>query len=157
MDKLSHMICNSLEDGNWIGMKPRKLGTIISHLMFVDDILLFGKATEKQMECTMEVLHNFCSSSGKRISHDKSCILFSNDTKMHIMEKLLAMSNFKEVNSLGTYLGIPLIGRCPKLNDYRFLQDKIKTKLARWKGKQLSFAGHATLAKSVIEAIICIL
>lgn len=47
MQNLSHMICEKIEGGSWIGMKTVKSGPSISHLMFVDEILLFGKATEK--------------------------------------------------------------------------------------------------------------
>src|SRR4051812_30418744 len=56
MDKLSHMICDKNEGGNWIGMQFGKLGPSISLLMFVYDILLFGKATEKHMECTTKFM-----------------------------------------------------------------------------------------------------
>lgn len=101
----------------------------------------------------MEVLQKFCSSYGQRISQDKSCILFSNNTKAHTRKNLLDMSNFKQIKILGTFLGVPLAGRCLKLKNYQFLLENINSKLASWKGKQLLVVGPTNLAKSVIEAI----
>lgn len=57
------------------------------------------------------------------------------------------------MNCLGKYLGVPLTGRAPRKSDFHYLVNKVKSKLASWKAKQLSFAGKVTLVKSVIEAI----
>lgn len=64
--------------------------------MFAADLLLFGNATKKKMSYIMEVLEAFCKCSGQRTSCDKSSILFSNNTNMHIIRKILVISNIKE-------------------------------------------------------------
>jgi hypothetical protein len=46
MDKLSHIILQAVEEGKWKGIKAGRNGPMISHLMFADDLLLFGEATE---------------------------------------------------------------------------------------------------------------
>ncbi|MCI18769.1 putative ribonuclease H protein, partial [Trifolium medium] len=51
------------------------------------------------------------------------------------------------------YLGIPALGRAPRRNDFQYLVEKVKSKLAGWKAQQLSLAGRIILAKSVIQAI----
>jgi hypothetical protein len=68
MDKLSHIILQAVEEGKWEGIKVGKNGPMISHLMFADDLLLFGEATEEQMECMINSLNNFCSMSGQEVS-----------------------------------------------------------------------------------------
>lgn len=54
---------------------------------------------------------------------------------------------------MGKYLGIPLLGRAPKRNDFNYLIEKVHQKLSGWKATHLSFAGRVTLAKSVIQSI----
>ncbi|MCH89608.1 putative ribonuclease H protein, partial [Trifolium medium] len=65
----------------------------------------------------------------------------------------MRISGFKETTHLGRYLGVPLLGRAPKRNDFQYLVDRVEAKLSGWKAKQLSFAGRVTLAKSVLEAV----
>jgi ribonuclease HI len=126
---------------------------MVSHLMFADDLLLFGEASEKQMQCVMDTLNKFCSLSGQEVSQEKTSILFSKNVRRCMRDKLLHMSGFRETYDLGKYLGVPLNGRAPKRADYHYLIDQVQSKLSAWKAKQLSFAGRLTLAKSVLEAV----
>jgi hypothetical protein len=51
-----------------------------------------------------------------------------------------------------TYLGVPLHWKQLKINDWKFLTNKIEKKLAGWKGKLLSLGGRLTLIKYVLSA-----
>ncbi|XP_045810188.1 uncharacterized protein LOC123904586 [Trifolium pratense] len=124
MDKLTHLIAESVDSENWHPLKVGRSRPPISHLMFADDLLLFGKATEINMKAITDSLDRFCDLSG-----------------------------FKEASSLGKYLDIPLVGRAPRCSDFEHLVNKVKLKLSGWKTTNLSFAGRATLTKSVIQAI----
>jgi hypothetical protein len=59
----------------------------------------------------------------------------------------------KETQQLGKYLGVPALGRAPKVHDFQYLVEHVKARLTRWKAKQLSLAGRCTLARSVIQPI----
>ncbi|MCI23473.1 putative ribonuclease H protein, partial [Trifolium medium] len=153
MDKLSHLIIEAVEGGNWQPIKAGRSGPFISHLMFADDLLLFGKATEVNMQIITDTLEKFCQLSGKLVSIEKTSVLFSKNVPRDLREVLLQQSGFREANSLGKYLGIPLMGRAPRHGDFEHLVDKVRSKLSGWKTTNLSFAGRVTLAKSVIQAI----
>jgi hypothetical protein len=153
MDKLTHLILHAIEQKRWKGIKAGRSGPMVSHLMFADDLLLFGEASEEQMCCVMATLQTFCNMSGQEISQDKTSVLFSKNVTRGLRNKILSISGFKETNCFGKYLGVPLIGKAPKRADYQYLLDQVSNKLASWKAKQLSFAGRVTLAKSVIEAV----
>jgi hypothetical protein len=153
MDKLSHLIMHAVNVGDWRGIKAGRNGPMVSHLMFADDLLLFGEASEKQMKCVMDILNKFCSLSGQEVSHEKTSILFSKNVNRGLKDRLLHLSGFRETYDLGKYLGVPLIGRAPKRADYQYLIDQVSNKLSIWKARQLSFAGRVTLAKSVLEAV----
>jgi hypothetical protein len=60
MDKLSHMISQAIVGGEWLGIRAGREGQLISHLMFADDLLLFGKATAEHMQYVTKVLDEFC-------------------------------------------------------------------------------------------------
>jgi hypothetical protein len=153
MDKLSHIILQAVEEGKWKGIKVGKNGPMISHLMFADDLLLFGEATEEQMECVIDSLNNFCSMSGQEVSQDKTSVIFSRNVTRGLKTKLLTISGFREASSFGKYPGVPLHGRAPRKADFQYLLDQVSAKLSMWKATHLSFAGRVTLAKSVIEAV----
>jgi ribonuclease HI len=153
MDKLSHLILHSVSEGQWHGIRAGRNGPIVSHLMFADDLLLFGEASERQMHCVINTLNQFCYMSGHEVSIDKTNVIFSRNVDRGMRQSLLRISKFKEASDFGRYLGVPLIGRAPKKADFRYILDQVNAKLSAWKASQLSFAGRVTLAKSVIEAV----
>jgi hypothetical protein len=112
--------------------------------MFADDLLLFGEATENQMDCVMNILTKFCSMSGQEVSYEKTSILFSKNVSRQIRNKLVQKSGFRETTHLGKYLGVPLTGNAPRRSDFQYIIDQVSAKLARWKVNQLSFAGRVT-------------
>lgn len=124
-----------------------KVSHIISHLMFADDLLLFGKATIEQIERVNKILKKFCDMPGQRINKEKTKVFFSKNTAEHTKRHLTHASGFRETRDLGKYLGIPLTGKTPRRKDYQLILDHVKTKLESWKSDNLSFAGRITLVK----------
>lgn len=57
-------------------MKIGKDGPRVSHLMFADDLILFGATTEKQIYIVPNTLKVFCQVSSQRVSMEKSNITF---------------------------------------------------------------------------------
>lgn len=80
MDKLSHLICDAVNSG---GSPSRHLDrALLSHIsFFADDLLLFGEASEKQIDCMLQCLDLFCSSSGQKVNRAKSSIFFSRNVE----------------------------------------------------------------------------
>jgi hypothetical protein len=153
MDKLSHLISQAVQEGEWKPMRAGRNGPLISHLMFADDLILFAEANMDQLNVVLKIIHQFCQMSGQQILQEKTSIMFSRNVDSQVKEELVRQSGFNEALSLGKYLGVPLVGRAPKRADYNYLISQVKSKLSNWKAKQLSFAGRVTLSKSVIEAI----
>jgi hypothetical protein len=153
MDKLSHLILHAVDEGKWKGIRAGRNGPVVSHLMFADDLLLFGEANERQMQYVIDVLERFCSMSGQEVSSDKTSILFSRNVERSMRSRMLQISRYKETNSFGKYLGVPLTSTTPKRQDFQYILDQVSNKLSAWKASHLSFVGRVTLAKSVIEAV----
>jgi hypothetical protein len=153
MDKLSHLNCHVVNQGEWKPIKVGRNGPSVSHLMFDDDLLLFGQATVLQMQCVMRILDEFCTLSGQRVSNEKTSIMFSKNVPRSVRSQLIGLSGFREAASLGKYLGVPLTGRAPRRADFHYIIEKVQSKLTAWKAKNLTFAGRVTLAKSVMEVV----
>lgn len=83
IDKSSHLILEKVNKGNWESLKVGRKDPSKSHLMFAEDLLLFGKATDKKITCVINVLSKFCAMSGQRISAEKTKIFFSKNTQDH--------------------------------------------------------------------------
>lgn len=60
-----------VEEWKWKTTYARRNDPIISHLMFADDLLLFGEAIEKQIRCVMETLQNICKMPDHKVSMKK--------------------------------------------------------------------------------------
>jgi hypothetical protein len=142
MDKLTHLIVEAVDSGKWHPLKAGKAGPAISHLMFADDLLLFGKATEENVKAITDTLDSFSSLSGQMVSLEKTSILFSKNTSQNVKTSLLRQTGYREVATFGKYLGIPLVGRAPRRGDFEYLIDLVKAKLSGWKATHLSFAGR---------------
>jgi len=52
------------------------------------------------------------------------------------------------------YLGVPIFIGAPKCQFLQPLADKVKLKLASWKGKSLSLMGHIQLVNTVITEFL---
>lgn len=63
-------------------------GMGLSHLFFVDDLLIFSKAREEQLACVKEGLEAFCKSSGQMINFQKSSMFFSSNVSDIEAERL---------------------------------------------------------------------
>lgn len=59
MDRLTHMIAEQVELRSCEPIKADRNGPHVSHLMFSNDLLLFAKATERNMHCVANTLNTF--------------------------------------------------------------------------------------------------
>lgn len=151
MDKLSNLILDMVDDNRWVGIKDGRKDPLISHLMLVNNLLLFDKAIESQISNMMDVLDTFCAASGQLISKEKTKIMFSSNTSVGIHRIIAAQSGFREIDDLGWYFGVSLSNKSLRNNNFQFLIGKVRAKLSHWKCNQLSFAGRVTLTKAIIN------
>jgi hypothetical protein len=140
IDKPSHLISEVVSEGKRKAPKAGRNGHMVSHLMFADDLLLFGEATEEQMQCMIHILDKFCKLSGQQVSNEKTSVFFSTNTSIRLRDKLVRISGYRETNSLGKYLWVALIGITPRKKEFEYVIDQVNTKLMHWKASQLSFA-----------------
>ena len=120
---------------------------------FVDDLLLFAKTDERNVEAVVEVLDVFCKLSGLKISKEKSIIFFSPNVSMEDKLDIVNLTEIDEIHFFGNYLGFPLIHKGRRRNEFHFVVERVQAKLNGWKSKCLSPAGRLVLIKAVVTAI----
>jgi len=153
MERLSQPIEAYSIAGKWQPISITRGGTPLSHLMFADDVVLFGEATREQAQHIKECLKEFCDASGQKISMAKSSIYFSSNTDDATIAEVCNILEMQHTDNLGRYLGVPTVnGRVAKVM-FQDVITRVEQRLAGWKSKCLSLAGQITLIKSTITAI----
>ena len=130
-----------------------KNGSAFTNVMYADDIMLFPRANSREIKALDECLENYCLWSGQLVKREKSSLIFSklvtNDRKRMIKHEL----HMKTIPQNANYLGAPLFSTRSRSKDFKFLQERLESKLLGWRCKSLSWAGRNTLIKSVAQAL----
>ncbi|KAL6203603.1 hypothetical protein ACLB2K_027303 [Fragaria x ananassa] len=149
MEKLSHLLNFQVKQGRWKPMKICRNGPVVSHLFFVDDLILFGEASLAQAEVMRSCIDCFCLNSGQEVSFEKSSIFCSPNTEEGLAMHISNICGSPLSDDLGNYLGIPLLHSRVTPDTYKSLVEKVQLRLASWKSHTLSMVGRHTLIQSV--------
>ncbi|XP_056685392.1 uncharacterized protein [Spinacia oleracea] len=153
MEYLADLITESATKGDWKPFCVRRNGIPITHLMFADDLILFGDTSNKTLQSIRNVLGNFWEVSGQKMNNAKSKMYFSKHTPQEQKDLFCSALEVQPSPDLGTYLGFPLTDKRPTKNQTEYVCRNIKSKLASWKAKCLSKAGRLVLIKASLTAI----
>ena len=124
----------------------------MSHLQFVDDTTLAGRARIREAEAFRVTLDTYLAASRQKINDHKSSIFFFN-TPEPIQRRIATILRFQIQSLPLTYLGVPIVvGRQPRLF-WQNVLDKLRQKVNHWTHRWLSSAGRVTLLQSVIQAL----
>ncbi|CAL5438187.1 unnamed protein product [Camellia sinensis] len=134
------------------GVKVGHNSVLLTHLQFADDTLLFCEAQVEEVRKLKRVLRCFEIMSALKINFHKSVVCGVGVSK-ELLDSCAAVLNCKTKTLPLKYLGMPL-GANPRMKaTWKPVVEKVKSKLAGWKRKMLSFAGRLTLVKSVTSAL----
>ncbi|XP_047979357.1 uncharacterized protein LOC125221277 [Salvia hispanica] len=125
----------------------------LAYIQVANDLLLFGKADVVSAENVAQVLDEFCTSSGMKVSTTKTTISFSKNVKNETRRNLKELLGVREVQGLGKYLGVPLLHRRVNKNTYAYIVDIMKGKIANWTIGRMSLAGKVSLAQSMLSTM----
>lgn len=153
MEFLGALIEEKCNSKHWIRVKTSRSGLAFSHLFFADDLILFGKAGPENCATIKRVLEEFCVSLGQTISAEKSRVFFSPNIDPNQREVLADLLGFQETSNLSKYLGYPLKHSSSHRQDFGFVLDRVKKKLAGWKANLLSMIGRIVPIQSSSSTI----
>ncbi|XP_021771780.1 uncharacterized protein LOC110735912 [Chenopodium quinoa] len=118
MERLAHLIEHEVRFGAWKAARASRNGPYISHLAFADDLILFCEASADQELCMKGCLEKFCKVLGSKVSFDKSCVFFSENTEPDIRGAICDSLNMQYTEDLGRYQRVPTISGRTSKQDY---------------------------------------
>ncbi|KAA3467844.1 reverse transcriptase [Gossypium australe] len=135
------------------GFKASRSGPQVSHLLFADDCVLFGEATERGANSLKQILQEYGICSGQSVNYSKSTIFFSTNTQEEIKRIITRVLGVRSSNDPERYLGFPnLVGR-KKKSSFQNLKDRLQQRIDNWSIKYLSQGGKVVFIKAVLQYI----
>jgi hypothetical protein len=126
---------------------------IPTHVSYADDIVIFCTWMKSNVRELLNIFQKYSEVSGQIINKAKSRFFIGamSGTRTNMIANMLGFS-------VGTvpfqYLGCPILQGKPKVIHFRMITDRIKNKLATWKGRILSVMGRVQLVKSIIHGML---
>lgn len=152
---LSALLLDADVNGKIKGIQASCPGPRINHLFFADDSLIFCEANDSNADSLVNLLNLYEEASGQVINRDKSAIFFSPNAQSEIKSTITNSLSVRRVALNEKYLGLPTMVGKSKNNSFKFIQDKVWSKLQGRKGRLLTKAGKEVLIKAVAQAIPC--
>ncbi|XP_042939495.1 uncharacterized protein LOC122274525 [Carya illinoinensis] len=131
---LSAMLQSAEETRELKGVAVARGGTKVTHLLFADDCIIFGKASWSEWRKIMSILE------------------FPN-AKKNAKEGVLKELGARLVTSCEKYLGLPIMVGRSKYDSFRSIKDRIWQRVNNWKHKFLFPTGKEVLLKAAIQAV----
>ena len=124
-----------------------------THILYADDVMIFCTGLKSNIRCLLAIFKKYSDVSGQLINNSKSHFYTGAMTlaREHMLGQMLG---FGSGSIPFNYLGCPLFKGKPKCAYFRAITDKIKMKLATWKGTLLSIMGRVQLVKSIIYGML---
>ena len=138
--------------GNLFGVKVAGNAHSISKLCYADDVILFCKAKMIEVTSLIKCINTYCEWSGQNVNVEKSGFFTFKGVPSQFKMQLKNSWGFKQLPQHTKYLGVPLFLSKNKTKDFRYVQEKLESRLSGWKCKNLSWMGRATLIKSVAQS-----
>jgi len=140
---------NNLYKGYGVGSTG---SAVVSHLQFADDTLLIGEKSWANVRALRAVLTLFADMSGLKVNFNKSLLVGINIGQSWLVEAA-SLLNCKVGKISFLYLGLSIGGDPRRLVFWEPVINTIKSRLAGWQSRFLSYGGRLILLKSVLSSL----
>jgi hypothetical protein len=151
MDVLNSLFVKAGEEGLLQPLSQRISGQRLS--LCADDVALFIRPAEDELQVTKEILNAFGMASGLQTNLHKSSIIpiCCEDASLLPVRDTLSCT---VAEFPCTYLGLPLSNQKLRKTDLMPWIEKIADKLPGWKAGLMNRVGHVTMVRFVLSAIL---
>ena len=151
MNGLRRWIDRAKQDSLILGIKV-STNYHLTHVFFVDDVLLFGATSLAEWTKYHEIITVYCSATGMMISNAKCLFISTEDSIQPDIMDMFSIGGTL-LDSGFHYLGFYLKPNSYRINDWVWLWKRLDKKIGLWVYRYLSLGGRLTLAKAVLESI----
>lgn len=110
----------------------------ISHLLHVDDVVMFANASKSTIRCLIEIFKTYEAWMDQLINYDKSIIHFSKWLSHCRLREVLVETGFVRGHFSFNYLGALIVDGRLKIVHFKPLLEGVAKMLAGWKNLLLS-------------------
>ena len=126
----------------------------MTHILFVDDIILFGVASKENSSSLSNIPDLFQKAIVMLINHDKSCMIHNISSNPLLSDLRSSMPFPLSEWAVGfKYLGFSLKPNSYVFKDWLWLYQNIEKCILLWTNRCLSKGGQLVLLKSVLQSI----
>jgi hypothetical protein len=150
MDVLSNMFSAAENRGLLQSLGGADVRSRVS--IYADDVVLFIKPIEEDLNCTKVILNCFGSASGLVTNMHKSCAIPIR-CDGQVVQAGCNVLQCSPASFPCKYLGLPIPDKNLRKSDLMLWTEKIADRLPNWKARLLNLAGRTTLVKFVLSAI----
>ena len=152
-DGLSTLLKHNERLGNIDGVKVCRRALSVSHLLFVDDSLLFFRANVHQALVIKDVLSTFERCSGQLLSPNKCSLLINENCDQQIADQVRLTLGVERLDFKAKYLGLPTPHGRVRRGLFQPLEGRFHKRMVAWNEIFLSAVGKEVLIKSVAQAL----
>ncbi|KAA3452446.1 reverse transcriptase [Gossypium australe] len=150
---ISSLMRLALREGTIKGARVCQKGLVLTHILFADDCILFGNATERGAQNLKAILREYEICSAQCINFEKSIAYFSTNVRKQRLEQMGNILKVRTLSNLEKYLGLPnMVGR-DKKRTFQIVKDHMISKINGWSIKHLSHGRKEVFIKSVLQVI----
>lgn len=126
---------------------------VTSHVLYADDIMFFCRGSKCNLMNLRDLFRQYSEASGQFLSPNK-CRFYTGIRNSRRTALFTAILGFHSGQLPFFYLGVPIFIGKPKKVHLQPIADKVKLRLALWKGSLLSIMGRTQLVKSIIHGML---
>jgi hypothetical protein len=115
------------------GVRVGRNAPLVSHLLFVDYSLILMKASMINATSLIQVLFQYCASSGQMVSEAECNIFFSPNINVEVKAKTCEELNIMTEAISDKYLGLPTMVELDRSKSVGYLLERIIERLNGWK------------------------
>lgn len=132
------MIKHAELNGDIHGFSLYRRGTKLTHLLFVDNSLLFCKAIVEECGKVLNILEAYEGASGQKVNRSKTSLFFSKSTSDDIKSNIKLALGVQVIMQYQKYLGLPSLAGRGKKASFNYIKERVWQKLQGWEGTLLS-------------------
>ncbi|GJY93981.1 RNA-directed DNA polymerase, eukaryota, reverse transcriptase zinc-binding domain protein [Tanacetum coccineum] len=134
------------------GVKVGSPGMHISHLFYVDDVIILSEWNINALENIIRILNIFYIASGLKINIHKYNV-YGVGVSSNEVEIVASYMGCEAGFFPFTYLGLPVGSNMSRIANWQLLIDRFKARLSGWKANLFSIGGRLTLIKYVLSSL----
>jgi hypothetical protein len=152
-DGLSCLIRKEIEDGALHELNICRRAPGVSHLLFVDDSLLFFEGSMQQAQVIKGILDRYERSTGQLVSLGKCSIMYGDKCLPEAQTEIKKILHYETASFEEKYLGLPVSEGRLKNGKFQPIKERFQKRASDWCEKYMSGAAKEVLIKSILQSL----